>query len=278
MLDPQLQTSNKAVMLRLLSVLIAGNILTQPVAAAPAAPAGKWTVNFADDNCIATRLYQVDSKEVALALKPTPMSDGMRIMLQGKGLQRGISYARVRVHAGEERLAAKEVTVYPSAKAGRSVYAFGALREEVEKLAAAQRLQVVVRGKPRLDLQVVELPQVLKLLDSCISDLLVGWGLSKADQSRIATPPYPTSALFRGDDYPAKALAGSAVGDVEVRAWVDREGKVSNCQVIRSSGHKSLDEVTCRSVLRARLKPAEDRFGQPMASPYYVQTAWRIMN
>jgi protein TonB len=53
---------------------------------------------------------------------------------------------------------------------------------------------------------------------------------------------------------------------------------VSGCEIIRSSGHKSLDDATC-SILqrRARFTPARAADGQPIASTVVSPPiVWRL--
>jgi TonB family protein len=74
-------------------------------------------------------------------------------------------------------------------------------------------------------------------------------------------------AIFSADDYPASAQANGEEGTVQAELRVDTTGRVSRCEVIRSSGHPSLDDATCKILeKRARFIPAHDSGGNPVIS------------
>lgn len=52
------------------------------------------------------------------------------------------------------------------------------------------------------------------------------------------------------DDYPAAAMREGREGSTTFRAVVDPQGKVSKCEIVKSSGHADLDASTCALVQR----------------------------
>jgi protein TonB len=63
-------------------------------------------------------------------------------------------------------------------------------------------------------------------------------------------------------DYPRAARAAGVEGSVAVRFTVEPSGRVSGCQVIRSSANAELDSTTCRLIeQRFRYRPARDGAG-----------------
>jgi protein TonB len=52
------------------------------------------------------------------------------------------------------------------------------------------------------------------------------------------------------DDYPAAALREGREGSTTFRVFVDPSGKVSKCEIVKSSGHADLDVSTCTLVQR----------------------------
>jgi protein TonB len=84
--------------------------------------------------------------------------------------------------------------------------------------------------------------------------------------------------VFSADDYPASAQANGEEGTVQAKLTVSASGRVSGCDIIRSSGHKSLDDATC-SVLerRARFTPARAADGHSIASTVVTPPiVWRL--
>lgn len=86
-----------------------------------------------------------------------------------------------------------------------------------------------------------------------------------AATQQLPPPPLtgPVNTLFSVDDYPKEAVRHGWQGDVVADITVSPEGRVSDCQIVRSSGHQLLDDTTCRIIMtRARFIPARDKDGK----------------
>lgn len=78
------------------------------------------------------------------------------------------------------------------------------------------------------------------------------------------------------NDYPSWAKARGLEGITGFRLSVDPTGVVSGCEVIQSSGHPMLDELTCPLLLaRAKFTPALDGSGKPVADTYSNRVRWQ---
>lgn len=87
--------------------------------------------------------------------------------------------------------------------------------------------------------------------------------------------------LIRGgigpEDYPDTALAARAEGTTYISFTVAPDGRVRDCAVTRSSGHRALDEVTCRLIRRRfRYRPALDGAGRPIAELVRGEQGWAL--
>ena len=79
------------------------------------------------------------------------------------------------------------------------------------------------------------------------------------------------------EGYPAEALRNGWEGVAGFTVTVGTDGKVLDCKIIHSSGHKVLDDATCSEITkRARFTPARDADGRPVVSTYSQQVNWRI--
>lgn len=78
-------------------------------------------------------------------------------------------------------------------------------------------------------------------------------------------------------DYPPLALEEGRNGRSSFRLQIDKEGKVTGCEIIVSSGHEDLDETTCTLIRqRALFDPATSRRGKKAAGMYQNSVLWRI--
>jgi periplasmic protein TonB len=87
--------------------------------------------------------------------------------------------------------------------------------------------------------------------------------------------------LLRDDitdaDYPRAALRAGAQGTVYVRFIVGVRGRVTDCQVTRSSGNRDLDLGTCELIKRRlRYRPAVDAQGRPYPQDVTGQQRWDL--
>lgn len=81
--------------------------------------------------------------------------------------------------------------------------------------------------------------------------------------------------IFR--KYPPRALAAKEQGDVRFRAAYDRKGYVLSCEIVKSSGHRRLDEETCELIVKhARFKPALLSDGRHTDGTQDGIVEWRI--
>lgn len=78
----------------------------------------------------------------------------------------------------------------------------------------------------------------------------------------IAAQLYPSGALARGDQ-----------GTTTVKLVVNLEGRISTCEVAQSSGYKSIDRVTCKSLSKAKYHPASLE-GFPTEAVVYLSVGW----
>lgn len=110
-------------------------------------------------------------------------------------------------------------------------------------------------------------------------------------QAPPAPPPPPPAAkvtkaqsakgslqsLINSDDYPQDSIRNEETGRVVVRLSIGADGRVSDCSVVSSSGHRSLDSATCRILKsRARYTPARLSNGQPTTDTDTAAISWQL--
>ena len=78
-------------------------------------------------------------------------------------------------------------------------------------------------------------------------------------------------------DYPRRAVERRAQGTTYLRFTILPNGRVRDCVVTRSSGHRDLDAATCPLLeRRLRYRPARDATGRPVAETIRGEQAWQL--
>ncbi len=79
------------------------------------------------------------------------------------------------------------------------------------------------------------------------------------------------------EDYPRRAVERRAQGTTYLRFTIQPNGRVRDCVVTRSSGHRDLDAATCPLLERSlRYRPARDAAGRPVAETIRGQQDWEL--
>ena len=91
------------------------------------------------------------------------------------------------------------------------------------------------------------------------------------------TPPQRIRGDMRDAPYPPGAAEAGIGGTVSVRYYVEIDGRVSDCDVTRSSGNAELDAATCGFIVRRfRFRPARDGRGRPVPSAIIENHSWEV--
>ncbi len=106
---------------------------------------------------------------------------------------------------------------------------------------------------------------------------------------RAAPPPAPPAVTlksrpkpgrrFEKPDYPSAALRAGEQGDVVVSVCVDKDGRMSDVKLVKSSGFPRLDDATLKGLARTRLDPAIGTDNKPIAMcnpPYQFTFTWNL--
>jgi protein TonB len=94
---------------------------------------------------------------------------------------------------------------------------------------------------------------------------------------RLARPRNAPSSWLSTDDYPRGPLVDEIEGVAAYRLIVGTNGKVSACEVTRSTGNGQLDAATCKFIeRRARFEPATDESGAKVVGSFTGTVKWEI--
>src|SRR3954449_9543116 len=96
-----------------------------------------------------------------------------------------------------------------------------------------------------------------------------------AGQDRSSRAKANLAALLTDADYPPSAIRAGAQGVVGFALDVGKDGRVTNCAIVSSSGSEVLDQATCGIMTaRAQFVPAHDRKGHPTTDRVHPRVRW----
>lgn len=91
-------------------------------------------------------------------------------------------------------------------------------------------------------------------------------------------PPQPADYIFSGQDYPTDAVRNHWEGTVLVDVLIGTDGSPKSCAIVKSSGHRLLDDTTCNLIMtRAKFAPPKDKSGNPTEEHFQPpKVTWRL--
>jgi protein TonB len=93
---------------------------------------------------------------------------------------------------------------------------------------------------------------------------------------RAARPSGDQSRWVTTDDYPSGDIRRGHTGVTRYRVAIGTNGRVTNCEVVKSSGWPSLDQSACNNLTRrAKFEPGTDETGARGGS-YTGSVVWTL--
>ena len=237
---------------------------------------GKWTVEHADRQCLASRTFVGNGKSLVVVLAPTPASDAGQLWLLTEDARLTLDVGRIDV--GGMAIKAKGMVMDGLTASKQRVWQTALQGEEMQRLWATGSLGL--RGPDIVTaMSLPAINQVRPALQKCIEGLLKEWGFptEAARLMSFAKPRADVLGYVRAEDYPAEAIRDKASGTAEFMVTVGADGRAGNCRVMRSAGHAALDATTCAIVVRrVRFEPARNASGKAIEAPFFTRISWRI--
>ena len=267
-------------------------------ASEPKQPTGKWIVNFADAQCIATRNYGSDQDPIYLLLKAPATGGVLQVGVVRKG------------NTGEAAQIDGEILFDDAAYVRTSLLEFGNRKlnqraimanlplQQLAPMREANTIRIRARengvstigtrlavNTSRSDesFALAQMPALMKTLETCASDLRKVWKVwdyqkGGAEAGLKEGPRGDLTRLFDSDDYPAISILKDQGGSVGFVLLIDEQGKVADCTVTETSGLAALDAQSCAIVKeRGKFRPAVGLDGRASKSAWFQRITWRIM-
>lgn len=252
------------------------------IAAAPAlSPTGRWIVNFAESQCLASRNYGSLDKPLLLVLKQPPLGDVMQLAVIRTGAGSGRFGREVNAEIGVDSARPVERTMigFHVKSGNQRVLLINLPLTEFAAVRAARTLTVDAGSELNQTFQLAGIAPLMKVMDECVADLRKVWNIdSGASPSPVRQGAIGNlQGLIEADDYPDVAIRGLKQGTVQFALLIDEQGKVADCTVTQTSGAASLDAQSCAIVSeRARFKPAIGVDGKPAKGSWLQRITWRM--
>lgn len=98
-----------------------------------------------------------------------------------------------------------------------------------------------------------------------------------ASTAPLATPIGNPASWFPASAYPPEAKAAGVQGRTEFKLELDPQGRITECDIAKSSGSALLDSTTCALlVTNGRFKPAHDASGNAVAGVWQSAMVWQL--
>lgn len=274
--------------MRIAPLGIALCLFQAPAAAAPtaAAPnlAGKWAVDFGERSCSLVRMPEAGAT-MKLEIQMQPAGEAPSFLfgdptLRDDFVDRESEAALVMMPSGK-RFAGKAFPLGRAMRAGHGLALFDLEPEVTDALARAEGLALEVGGKRLVTLRFSGADRAVELFRQCDDNLLRAWGVDPVALRALRKRPQAIGGNMarwvHSTDYPLEAIRQNASGTTVMRFMVGTDGRPSDCTVMASSGHKSLDRVSCAVIMeRGTFEPAMGPDGQPVEAPVITRLNWVI--
>ena len=258
-------------------------------------PTGKWVVNFADAQCIATRNYGTETDPLYLTLKAPAVGDTIQLGFIRKGGKLDANQLEGEIVFDEAPPLRTSFLEFGVKSMGQRARFVTLAAKDVASMRQARTIRVRVREKgiERLGTRfglgqatgedafaVTSMPALLGTLGNCTAGLRRIWKVwsdEKGGSELKEGPSANLAQLFNADDYPGIAALRGQSGRVSLVILVDELGKVADCTVIEPSGVASLDAQSCAVIKQgAKYKPAIGLDGKPAKSAAFQSIIWKM--
>lgn len=243
----------------------------------PRQPTGKWTVDFGEAHCVATRAYGSADGPLHLVLKAPPIGGVMQVAVSRAGGRVPPEQVSATIGVeGRPPLRTNMLIFSPEGMKSR-VYMLNMPLAEFTPVRRSRQLSIRSRGLDQA-FALANMEPLLKVMDECVADLRKLWNVTddKAEQSVLPKRAAASiTSYFDNGDYPAQAIMAGATGVVSFALLVNEAGRVADCTVVATSGVAALDGQTC-AILRnkAKFEPAIGADGKPAKDAVVGRIKW----
>ncbi len=238
---------------------------------------GKWTVDFGDTYCQASRSNAEARGPTSLFIRPPldPAATTRVIFSRGVTKLSGDPMRSAKIDFGDG--GAPYIAQAQASLAKDSFYhELDLPADQARRLRRSAALVVSSSAKiaGRYDLSSVD--SAFAALDRCKLDLHRHLGIAiAADIAQPASPRSELGSLFTSARYWTMEVRKAQGNRVMVSLLIDKGGNVRDCAIIEGSGSDAIDRQTCQIFrFRTAYSPAVDRTGAAVSSLHRETITW----
>jgi TonB family protein len=273
-----MKKSSAAAVVAILASSLSSNVgaQVQPTAQPPgSAPPTVWDLEWQDSHCTISTAAK-DGVVVSLWMLPGDPDPHLYLIGPSKLLPQPTDKVTVELLPNGETF---DADGYVASSRDPIVVKILHLRHKFPAaFAQSNEVRVTARGK-QIAVSIPGAAKALTALRECIDLKLPEWGVDPKAYDALEVPPTDIEnyEYMSSTDYPQDLLDANWTGDVITRLNVDATGKVTNCAVVVTGGHKSVDDISCfRAMQRGRFNPAIGADGKPTAAVRVRDVVFRI--
>ena len=268
----------------IVAIAVAGLQVTTPNESAKdvaSKPSGPWSIEYADNMCVLNRKYGTGREQFLLGFHPSPMGERMEIATFTPGA-RGTTMrgsGKVVILPDGRTKMSSFLSWRPKGRPDTRVTMFNLSEQDMNDVFAAGEFKMSGAGLKTVQISLKGVGAAQAALRKCSDDLLQSWKIDPTERDFMVERPLALgiSNWFSYNDYPTAALRAGAEGTTSIIWKVGSDGRVTDCRVVRSSGHAVLDESACKLAMKhSRYKPAIGKDGKPMAAHVSLNFIWML--
>ena len=249
-------------------------------------PIAPWNIEFGEDRCILSRMFEGESGRHLLYLDQTAPGEHFTLAMAGRQMRRfprgTFTYFGMRKDVPMDGLGLRQDGTIPDigpaiilrhiSLAGRAedTEAVPPSAAGISLPAAAKVDRVVIKlGSTGISFETGNLEAPVQALNTCTMDLLKTWGINP-EQHQSYTPPVwidsETTMQAMRDRYPRSAIYQNGFGAFQTLLVIEADGSVSDCRVSNTEQPDVDPTPACEELRKATFEPARDQNGLPMKS------------
>ena len=243
-------------------------------------PTARWTVDFDDAQCVASRNYGSADKPLQLVIKALPIGGVVQVGIIRPDERSKTTTLASTVTIDDGPPIATTMLAFTPTGSEQRAYLVNLPIATFAQVTAAKSLSFA--AGPNLDekFAIAGLAPLMKIMDECVADLRATWPGSEIGQRslKLKSPASPDlGPVLNAHHYPGVASARLLGGAVKLVLLIDEVGKVADCTAIDARGAASLGVQACALVSeRATFKPAKGLDGKPSKSSLVQNIDWRV--